>query len=240
MTTVAVAAVVWLVLGSTTPLLPVRWLVTLVHEAAHAVAVEAVGGDVATVTINSRGGGLTVWGASSDLATWRRLLVASAGYLGTAVVGGLMLELATRLRNGRVAAGSLALVITAVGLAWVPWRFDPPGASALTSGSGSGDGRFTILYCVAAVVVLIGLAAQPLAKLRVGALLGIATALCLAAIDDLRRVLDISSRGGHSDAATAAAIAPGPSWMWAALWLVLGLAASALALWAALGRNEAD
>ena len=234
------SAVVWLLFSSTWPLLPVRWFVTLVHEAGHAGMVEAVGGDVGSVTINPRGGGLTTWRARVDLSTTRRLLVASSGYVGAAIVGGFMLEMSTRLRRGRIAAAGLAIVVAAIGLAWVPWRINPAGAAAIASGSSRGDGRFTVAFCVAAVVALAALAIQPAVRLRRAVVVGLATALCLASVDDLRRVLAISTRGGHSDAATAAAITALPSWAWAALWLVCGVAACALGVWAALGRGRPD
>lgn len=235
--TIAVSALVWLLLASSTALLPVRWFVTLVHEAGHALAVEAVGGDVRTLTINGRGGGLTTWQAP-QLSALALVVVASAGYVGAAAVGGVMLELSTRMRNGRVATAALAAAVAAVALAWVPLRFQASGQAASVSGSSSGDGRFTIAYSVAAVVVLGLLTVQPLVRVRVAAIAALSTALCLAAIDDLRQVFDISTRGGHSDAAAAAAVTPLPSWLWAALWFALGATACGLGLWAALGRRR--
>lgn len=65
-----------------------------------------------------------------------------------------------------------------------------------------------------------------------------ATAFCLASIDDLRLVLDLSSRGGHSDAAAAASVTSLSSWMWSAIWLVVGAGACALGLWAALSDDD--
>jgi hypothetical protein len=68
----------------------------------------------------------------------------------------------------------------------------------------------------------------------------LATCLCLGAVEDLKLVLDISSRGGHSDAAAAAAVTPLSSWVWAALWLLFGIAVCALAVWSLVGRDEAE
>ena len=76
--------------------------------------------------------------------------------------------------------------------------------------------------------------------LRRGVVVVLATCLCLGAVEDLRQVLDISSHGGHSDAAAAAAVTPLSSWVWAALWMLFGFAACGLALWSALARDEAD
>jgi hypothetical protein len=235
--TIAIAAAVWILFSSAWPLLPLRWFVTLVHEAGHAAMATMMGGHVDSVTINSHGGGLTQWRYRDRVPTMRALLVASAGYLGAAIVGAFMVELGTRLRRGRWGAVALALVIAAIEFAWVPWRTHPTGVAAIASSSSSGDGRFTTLFCVLAVIAVMALAVQPWARLRRIVILVIATALCLASVDDLRAVLDISSRGGHSDAAAAAAITPLSAWLWSAIWLILGVAACGLAAWSALTRE---
>lgn len=237
--TVAVSAALWLVLSSTSLMLPLRLLVTLVHEAGHALAIQLLGGDVDYVIINAHGGGLTGGRLPSPTSATDQVLVSSAGYLGTALVGALALEGATRLRRGRIAAALLAVLVAAIGLAWVPWRVEPDAFSAAATGSGSGDGRFTVAVCSVAVLLLVGLAVQPFARLRTAVVLVLATTFCLASIDDLRQVLDLSARGGHSDAAMAAAVTPLSSWMWAAVWLVVGVAACVLGVWAAVSREPA-
>jgi hypothetical protein len=236
--TVAVSAAVWLLFSSTWPMLPVRLLVTLVHEAGHAVTIQLLGGDVSFVIVNEHGGGLTSGRLRTPDSATARVLVSSAGYLGTAVVGALLLEGATRLRRGRVAAIVLAVLVAAIGFAWVPWRVEPDAFSAAATGSSSGDGRFTVLVCAVAVLLLVGLAAQPMVRLRTGMIAALATTFCLASVDDLRRVLDLSARGGHSDAANAASATSLSSWMWAAIWLVLGGAACAVGVWAALSKDD--
>ena len=237
-TTVGVTAVVWLLFSSAWPLLPVRWLVTLVHEAGHAAAATVLGGHVGSVTVNRHGGGLTQWSYAGEIPTLRRVLVASAGYVGAALVGGVMIELATRLRRGRLAVLVLAALVALIGLAWVPWRFDAEGPMAQVSGSSSGDGRFSTVFWIVAAAALVGLAVQPSERLRRVTVLALATSLCLASIDDLRQVMDISSRGGHSDAAAASAVTPLSSWMWSALWLLIGLGVCGAGLWSALSSQK--
>jgi hypothetical protein len=245
LTTVGIAAFVWLLFSSAAPLLPLRWFVTLVHEAGHALVATLVGGDVASVTINEHGGGLTSWSYAGEIPATRRVLVASAGYVGTAVVGGIMLELASRARRGRVAVLVLAALVAAIGLAWVPWNTNPDAFAAQVSGSSSGDGRFTTIFCVVAVAVLLALGlirgnGARGDRVRRTVVLALATILCFASIDDLRGVLDISSRGGHSDAAVAAEVTALSSWMWSAIWLLAGAVACGLGLWAALGDGDDD
>lgn len=236
LTVVGVTAILWVVASQLVLFVPLRILVTLVHEAGHAVVATLLGGDVLTVTVNRHGGGLMASRAIDPSASYR-VLVASAGYVGTAIVGATMLELSRRLRGGRVALAVLAVIVAAIGLVWVPWSFEPDAGSALVTGSSSGDGRFTILVCVLAILALVGLAVQPLTRLRRAAVMVLATCLCLGAVEDLQLVLDISRRGGHSDAAAAAAVTPLSSWLWATIWMVLGIVACALAVWSAIGQE---
>jgi hypothetical protein len=235
---VGAVAALWLLFSSSWVMLPFRLVVTLVHEANHALAVQLVGGDVHYVIVNEHGGGLTRWEAATQPSDTAVVFVASAGYVGTAVVGALLIEGAARLRRGRVAAFGLAALITAIGLAWVPLRVDPDPFSAAGTGSDSGDGWFTVLVCVLAVAALVGIGIQRSVRLRRLSITALATTMCLASVDDLRRVLDWSSRGGHSDAAIAAEVSPLSSWMWAGLWLLMGIAACAVGLWAALSGDR--
>ena len=237
-TTVVVVAALWLLFSSSWAMVPFRLLVTLVHEANHAVAAELIGGDVQYVIVNEHGGGLTRSAFDERPSDLARVFVSSAGYVGTAVVGALLLEGASRLRRGRLATVVLAALVAAIGLAWVPWEVEPDDFSALATGSDSGDGRFTVLVCCLAVAALVGIAVQPSDRLRRLTVIGLATTFCLAGVDDLRRVLDLSARGGHSDAAIAADVSPLSSWMWAGLWLVVGVGACVLGVWAALSGDR--
>ena len=238
--TVALVATLWLLFSSTWLMLPFHLLVTLFHEANHALATQLIGGDVHYIIINEHGGGLTSWDIATPPSDTEIVFVASAGYLGTALIGALMIELAARLRRGRVASLGLAALITVIGLAWVPWEVEPDAFSAAATGSGSGDGRFTVLVCGVTVFVLLVLAVQPSVRLRRLMITGMAVTLCLASVEDLRRVLDWSSQGGHSDAAIAAEFSPLSSWMWAAIWLIAGAGACALGVWAAVSKDESS
>src|SRR5687768_11104386 len=75
--TAATSALVWLLFSHLAVLVPIRLLVTLVHEAGHAVAAMLSGADVLSVTVNARGGGLTRW-RGGGAGTGTTLLVASA------------------------------------------------------------------------------------------------------------------------------------------------------------------
>lgn len=236
--TVTVVGVACMVLWRSPLLLPLRLLVTLVHEAGHALVALLAGASVQSVTINASEGGLTSF-SLSDPGTLRLVAIGSAGYVGTAVVGGLLLAACGRMRTGRIGLALLAGAVGAILLAWVPWSIRPSAASAAATGSSSSDGRYTIVFCVLAVAVLAGLAWQPRQQVRRLALVGIATALCLGAVEDLSGVLRLARAGAHSDATIVARAAFFPAWLWASVWLLLGVAACALGVWAALRGGRA-
>jgi Peptidase M50B-like len=70
-------------------LYPFKIFSTWVHEMCHGVAAIMMGGRIAKLTIKSDGGGYANTAVSGG--AWRRGFVASAGYPGTAVTGGLLL-----------------------------------------------------------------------------------------------------------------------------------------------------
>ena len=143
-----------------------------------------------------------------------------------------------RVGKARIALGAMALVVTAIGLAWVPLSTGPSGVAATSTGSSSGDGRFTIFFCVVAVLFFAGVAAQPIVRIRRIVLVAVATGLCLGAVEDLRLVLSLSRTGGHSDATIVSEAAFLPPLFWATIWLLLGVAACGLGLWSALGGRD--
>ena len=50
--------------------------------------------------------------------------------------------------------------------------------------------------------------------------------------------MDWSAQGGHSDAAMAADVTGLSSWMWAVIWLLIGVVVCALALWSVLSSDD--
>lgn len=236
LTVAGISALAVLALWDTALLLPLQLTVTFIHESMHALVAMLLGADVHSITINSKGGGLMR--SSHRGSDFEAVLVGSAGYVGAALVGGVMFELCARVRTGRVVIGVLGLLIAAAGLAWVPLRTSPDGLTAAVTGSTSGDGRFTIVFCVLAVLVAASMVAAPFTWLRRVFLLVLATGLCLGAVEDLRNVLASARRGGVSDAWALEQITGLPSWLWAGLWLLVGVAACGLGVWSALSRER--
>lgn len=90
-------------------LYPFKLFVTMVHESAHALAALVTGGSVASVSIAPDESGLTC--SSGGF----RPLVASAGYMGTSLFGGLMIWLGRKPEAARTVLfvlGGTLLVLT--------------------------------------------------------------------------------------------------------------------------------
>ncbi|MCW5881355.1 MAG: M50 family metallopeptidase [Anaerolineae bacterium] len=178
-----------------TLLYPVRLLVTLVHEGGHALATLLTGGGVQQITLEPDGSGLTV-----SAGGWRPVIL-SAGYVGAAATGALMLYLLRTPLGGRAALYALAVVLGALTLFFVRNLF------GFVTGAG-----LTVALALAARFL------PELADLVLAAFL--AVQLCLMALLDLFNLL--FSTGlfpvGHNDAVFMSRIIPLPPLLWALLW----------------------
>ena len=98
-------------LWQTPATVPLKILVVFFHEAAHALAVILTGGEVVQLHVSStQGGFVTARGGN-------RFMTLSAGYLGSLVIGIVLLTIATRTRwdRGMMAlCGILMLMIAAL------------------------------------------------------------------------------------------------------------------------------
>jgi hypothetical protein len=84
----AISLVFWLLGGPAGPLYPLRLLVTMYHEAGHALAALATGGDVSQFVVRPDASGVVFSRGGY------RPLVISAGYVGTALLGALLVVFA--------------------------------------------------------------------------------------------------------------------------------------------------
>ncbi len=172
---------------ATTLLYPVRLLVTLVHE----------GGGVQQIALEPDGSGLTL-----SLGGWRPIIL-SAGYIGAAAVGALMLYLLRTPLGGRASLYALTIVVGALTLFFVRNLF------GFVAGVG-----LTVALALAARFL------PDLADLALAAFL--AVQLCLMALLDLFNLL--FSTGlfpvGHNDAVFMSRSIPLPPLLWALLWSV--------------------
>lgn len=166
----------------------------------------ATGGHVSAVHLYGLfGGGVT------ELRGGATLLVASAGYVGSAITGAVFLALLPRPRALRVAVGVQYTWLAVVALLW--------------------DHDLNAwLYLLGFGVVLYALATK-LPEQDFALVMGfLALQLALAVLGDLRTLLFISAfTAAHSDALVAAQATHTPRIIWAVLWSIIALA---LMLWA--------
>lgn len=203
-------AALWLAAGlslgiSLTPwapvlLYPFRLFTTWAHECGHALAAVLVGGQVVAVTIAPDTSGLT----HSLLPAGRlaRGVVASAGYLGAAVVGCLLMA-ATRVERAASAVlGTVAtLMLLSLGL-WVRNLF----------------GALVVLAWAAALIALARSGVGPAPRFGLGLL---AVQVALNSVYDIRVLFLVA---GASDAVTMSELFLAPAWLWAGAWIAIAIA----------------
>jgi hypothetical protein len=182
-------------------LYPFKLFTTWVHECSHALAAVLVGGHVRAITIQPDTSGLT-----QSVVPAGRLaqgLVTSAGYLGAAAVGCLLMA-ATRV--ARWAHAILLGIGACLLMTLVLWMRNVFGA----------------VVVLAWGAALIALARKGLAR-SVRFVLGLlAVQVALNAVYDIRVLFLVD--GGPSDAVTMSRLFLLPAWMWATVWMLLSLA----------------
>lgn len=184
-------------------LTPVKLLVVMGHESGHALATLLAGGHVQRVVLAVDQSGACL--SALPPGAWPTILVYSAGYLGAAIAGAVLLVLAFRFRLAR---GVLALY--AVWLASM---------AVLVAGS-----SFTVVFCLGMATVLAAAARWlPLLGVRL-VVLFLAAFTGLYALFDLRDDLWNSTVRAQSDAALLAAHTPVPAFLWAVVWSLLSIA----------------
>ncbi|MEZ4423606.1 MAG: M50 family metallopeptidase [Gemmatimonadota bacterium] len=187
---------------------PVKIFVVLLHELSHALAAVLTGGTVRHITLDAMQGGATVTTGGSAF------VILSSGYLGSLLLGGLLLVAGMVLRKGlRPALGGVALVVL--------------GATVFLIRS-----AFGFAYGLTAGLVLLAVARWLPAWVSRAVLIGLGLTSCLYAILDIKS--DVFDRpGAPSDAYMLAEMTGVPTLVWGVLWAVLAFAFAAVLLrWA--------
>jgi hypothetical protein len=182
------------------PLYPFRLATTWIHECGHAIATVLLGGSVRSITIASDGSGLT-----HSLIPGSRIvqgLVSSAGYLGSSVVGCLLLAATRRAEWERRIIWGVGAFMLLTAVVWIRNLF---GFAAVLAWGGG--------------LVALGRKGSEDASRFVLSLLAIQVAL--NAVFDIR-VLFLGV-AGPSDADAMARLFLLPSWVWAGVWMILSL-----------------
>ncbi|MCH8978058.1 MAG: M50 family metallopeptidase [Armatimonadetes bacterium] len=193
---------VWAVPFLRPVLLPLIYYNTHIHELCHALAAVVTGGSVEHIKVFASGGGETITRGGSPF------LLATSGYVGSAIVGGLLIY------GARTVAGARKMLWVAAGFIALTMVFFVRGE---TVGVLAGLGWLAAL--VAMAVWLKGDA-----KIFAVQFLGIQQ--CLTSVYAFLTLLAITaSSRGHSDATNMEQATHLPAMFWAVVWLLIALAA---------------
>jgi hypothetical protein len=207
---IVAAVAVGLFAWNTRAVYPLKLLVVLIHESGHAIAAKLMGGTVESITIDSLEGGLCQFRFEPTFI--HQVVTSSAGYLGSALSGALLLIATLRFKAGRWVLALLSAGLLVVCLLWA--------RSLFTVGVALG------------MSLLLGLAAKffPTDLAQLFALF-IGVFSSLYALFDVKDDLWSAQRRAGSDAGILADATGVPSAIWAVLWTLFAVAIVALALW---------
>lgn len=194
-------------------LYPFKLLATWLHELSHGVAMELAGVGLRGLAIYPDSSGMAyAQGAATGFA---RPFISAAGYMGTPLLGGLLLALTRTPARARSVLLGLAAVIALTAVTVLDNAF---GRNALAA--------------IALALLIAGLVAPP--AWRVGAVQFLAAQACVHALLDIRVLFrPVQVVGGRavalSDAHAMAAATFGTTerwavWTWASVWLLWSLA----------------
>lgn len=211
------AALCALALGWLGPLAyPFRLLTTTIHELSHGLAALLTGGAFLRFVVFPDGSGIAY------TAGGIRWLIIPAGYVGTALVGAMLVALGRDPGRSRVALGALGAA-----LALLTLRYGLP--SVLSSQILGG--LLTVAAGVGAGAALLLVAWRAGAGWSLWLLNLVAFWVGLSALGDLRSLAMAAAATGASDAHSMARLTWLPPVFWASVWALLAAAALGVALW---------
>lgn len=196
---------------------PLKMLVVMIHETGHAVTSLLVGGSVTKLVVSANQSGQCL-SAIPD-AFFPKVLVYSAGYVGSALVASLLLLLTFRYQARRVVLGAASVWLTATAFIY------------------AGD-LFTLAFCLG-TAILLGAAAAFLPDFAVEV-----TNLFLAAFASLYVLMDLKDDlwdgrvRAMSDAALLAKTTMFPSIFWAFAWTAFSLGLLGMATWGSIQHRR--
>jgi hypothetical protein len=178
----------------TPALYPLKIFVVFIHETAHALATVLSGGRVVSMIV-------TPWESGYvEHVGGNPLLIASAGYVGSALFGGVMLVLAGRQQWTTTVFAALALLFGGVSLCFV-------------------RNTFGICFGLGTAAVFAGLAWR---RFR-GAHYIVEVLAVMSSLYALYDLSDFLLLGATTDAVILARLTHVPAFIWALLWSVMSL-----------------
>lgn len=189
-------------------LYPFKLFVTMIHEACHALAARATGGNVAFISIAPDESGLT--GTIGGL----RPLVIMAGYLGTSIFGGLLIWWGRNPVEARSVLQTIGCVLLSLTVFY---------------GGGGWFSFISMLIIASAVVLISRKASQRVCHMFLLMVAVITTLEALISIQDLFLISALS--GGATDAKSMEGLTGVPAVVWSILWGLVSLVVLVFAFW---------
>jgi hypothetical protein len=194
-------------------LYPFTLFTTWVHECGHAVMVVLAGGSVSSITIQPDTSGLTQ--SMMPVGRIARGLVASAGYLGSSVVGCLLVA-ATRVeKRARPILWAIGAFMLFTLVFWI-------------------RNAFGALVVLGWAVTLLALARKGTGRAPRFFLSVLAVQVALNAVYHIRVLFLVN---GPSDADTMSRLFLAPAWFWASAWMTLSILMLAWTMRVTRGRR---
>ncbi|HEY9786045.1 MAG TPA: M50 family metallopeptidase [Candidatus Obscuribacterales bacterium] len=176
-------------------LYPFKLFVTTIHEACHALAARLTGGNVGMITISPDESGLTL-----SMGGFRPL-VTMAGYLGTAVFGGLLIWWGRNPKEARFVLQSIGTVILALTIFY----------------GGGGIFSFVAMFLIGLGILYVSRKASEMVCHMFLLILAVQTTL--SSVIDIQTLFFASMAGvRHSDAKTMEDMTGIPAIIWSVVW----------------------
>jgi hypothetical protein len=192
---------------------PFRLFGTFVHELSHGLAAIATGGDFQRFSVHADLSGLA-WSAGGI-----RVIVSSAGYIGSAIFGGVLIALHARWFSARTLLLGMAVVFGVLCVLFV-------------------RNAFGIIAALAITTALLAAGLRLREPWREGLLEVLALQLILDGYNSLFTVLHLSRTGNaQTDAAAMAQLTWLPASFWAVLWMLVSTAILFVVLRYAMRRS---
>ena len=204
----ALIAALW----QTPVVVPLKILIVFLHELSHALATVLTGGEVVSLSIDPREGGLVISRGGS------RFVALSAGYVGSLLIGVALFVVAIRTTWDKAVVGLLGVVLLGATAAYVREWF-ALGFGVVSAALLLGAARFLNREINDLILRVIGLASMIYVPLDIFS--------------------DTIARSHlRSDARMLAEEFAGPTLFWGGLWLVISLIVIGYSLRYVLGRDS--
>ena len=216
---------------------PLQLFATFVHEGSHVLATVMTGGSVQSLTVSPDTSGV-VWSLTQDGNWLQRLLISSAGYLGTTAFGVALLawmryDLSSR-KGLYIASGFVGVMTLVFGLLAPVWNL-------FSANIGMASVAFTVLSGAALCAGLFAIARYAQIRWVNFALAFLAVQCLLNAIFSLKNLFIISATSNaHSDAMNMAQASGIPAIVWVLIWIIgsVLMISIGLRLYAVSGKAE--